>query len=200
MFEQEFIEGQVIADAFCGVGAIIVTAAKKLGCNVIANDLNPDAVKYAEANAERNLIPNEKFHVECGDARDFIRSLGTKGKTLPDHLILNYPLDSCSFLDQLRWWPSNGNVETMVHVYTFARPGSKTDRSQEAVAIDMVADNLLPEGGYSEKTINRRNELDELGCMVRVHEVCDVALGKAVVCVLMRSWRKAVFVLSRVCC
>lgn len=88
----------------------------------------------------------------------------------------------------------------MVHVYTFARPDSKTDRPQEAVAIDMVADNLLPEGGYSEKTINRRNELDELGCMVRVHEVCDVALGKAVVCVLMRSWRKAVFVLSRVCC
>eukprot|EP00814_Leptocylindrus_danicus_P017811 CAMPEP_0116017518 /NCGR_PEP_ID=MMETSP0321-20121206/8093_1 /TAXON_ID=163516 /ORGANISM="Leptocylindrus danicus var. danicus, Strain B650" /LENGTH=159 /DNA_ID=CAMNT_0003487721 /DNA_START=90 /DNA_END=569 /DNA_ORIENTATION=+ len=80
MLEQEFIEGQVIADAFCGVGAIIVTAAKKLGCNVIANDLNPDAVKYAEANAERNLIPNEKFHVECRDARDFIRSLRTKGK------------------------------------------------------------------------------------------------------------------------
>lgn len=187
MLEQEFFEGQVIADAFCGVGALIVTAAKKLGCKVIANDLNPDAVKYVKQNAEHNLIPSENFHVECGDARDFIRSLGTKGKALPDHLILNFPLDSCSFLDQLRWWPSNGYVETLVHVYTFARSDSETDRSQETVAVDMIADNLLPEGGYSEKTKNRQDELDKLGCMIRVHEVRDVAPGKVVLCVSFKA-------------
>lgn len=188
LIDVEFQHEQVIADAFCGVGALIVNAAKNLNCSIIANDLNPDAVKYAKGNAERNMIPSEKFHVQCGDARDFIRYLGTNSSkdksSIPHHLVLNFPLDSCSFLDQLRWWPSeyaDGERTTSVHVYTFAR--ADNERSTTDVAIDMVADNLLPEGGYSEQTFFRKKQLDHLGCNVRAHEVRDVAPGKVVICV-----------------
>ena len=191
LIEAEFKKDQIIADAFCGAGALIVNAAKSLNCTILANDLNPDAVKYALANAENNGIPQDKFQVQCGDARDFIRHLGINTssdkscRSLPNHVILNFPLDSCSFLDQLRWWPSEsanaGERKTSIHVYTFAR--ADNDRSSIEVAIDMVADNLLPEGGYSKQTFFRRKQLDELGCNIRAHEVRDVAPGKVVICV-----------------
>lgn len=50
----EFKEGQIVADAFCGVGALCVLAASKLGCTIHANDLNPDAVKYLKDSAKKN--------------------------------------------------------------------------------------------------------------------------------------------------
>ena len=182
MIKNDFEHGDIVADAFCGAGALVLNAAKNLNCKVIANDLNPDAVTYTRKNAEINQISAEMFDVECGDAKDFIRRLGTSGKILPNHLVMNFPLDSCSFLDQLRWWPSDrisSDHKTTVHLYTFAR--ADNERTPVDVAIDMVADNLLPEGGYSEKTKMRRNHLDLLGCNVKAHEVRDVAPGKVVI-------------------
>lgn len=41
MIEHEFQPKQIIADAFCGVGAQLIRAASKLGCRIVANDLNP---------------------------------------------------------------------------------------------------------------------------------------------------------------
>ena len=41
MLENEFQPNQIIADAFCGVGAQLIRAAKKMGCRIVANDLNP---------------------------------------------------------------------------------------------------------------------------------------------------------------
>ena len=51
------------------------------------------------------------------------------------------------------------------------------------VAIDMVADGLLPEGGYVEPTKFRGGYLDELGCDVRAREIRDASPGKSVICV-----------------
>jgi len=199
MIENDFKPNQLIADAFCGVGALCIRAATAKGCRVLANDLNPDAVAYCEDSASRNGIDtsqNGQFQVQCGDARQFIMNLGigvsessspeeeAGVSNLPDHLLLNFPLDSPSFLNALRWWPSGENIESppRIHVYTFAR-GDEV-RTEAEVAIDMVADGLLPEGGAVEPSKFRGQYLnEELGCNIQAREIRDAAPGKLVICV-----------------
>jgi tRNA (guanine37-N1)-methyltransferase len=108
---------------------------------------------------------------------------------LPHHLIMNYPLDAPAFLDQLRWWPSTSQVETTVHIYTFARADPSTGRDAETVAIDCIAQSLLPQGGAVEMTHNRQSELDALGCNVRAREIRDVAPQKMVIYVAFQATR-----------
>ena len=199
----EFNQGDVVADAFCGAGAFVVQAAAKLGCTVYANDLNPDAVRYCRENARRNLKrynvmgeDGEKtkkpiVEVTCGDAFDFIQNLGNL-ETLPHHVVMNFPLDSASFLGPLRWWPVSKDgmrVVPTVHLYTFAR-GDDSDaftsddlppRDAVEVAVDLVAEGLVPEGGAIESSRYRRAFLDKMGCDVKAIEVRDVAPGKAVI-------------------
>ena len=202
MIENEFKPNQLIADAFCGVGALCIRAAVAKGCRVLANDLNPDAVEYCRDSAKRNGIDvsdkGGKFHVQCGDASQFIMNLGIGESTspesgseseegggvsdLPDHLLLNFPLDSASFLNALRWWPSGENFDSCrVHLYTFAR--GDDERTAAEVAIDLVADGLLPEGGYVEPSKFRGEYLDSLQCNVQAREIRDAAPGKMVICV-----------------
>jgi tRNA (guanine37-N1)-methyltransferase len=186
MIEHEFKPNQLIADAFCGVGALCIRAALAKGCRILANDLNPDAVTYCEDSAAKNGIDvtnEEAFDVQCGDAREFIANLGTGISNLPNHLILNFPLDSASFLNALRWWPSGDKIldPTRVHVYTFARVDK--DRTAAEAAIDLVANGLLPEGGYTESTKFREKYLNDLGCQVAAREIRDAAPGKLVICV-----------------
>jgi tRNA (guanine37-N1)-methyltransferase len=225
MIRNVFRPKQLIADAFCGVGALCIRARVELGCDIVANDLNPDAASYCAGSARRNGIrvgggaddddddDDGRFRVRCGDAREFIMNLGigvTSAKSanppassiggveddddddivaptvkLPDHLLLNFPLDSPKFLNALRWWPSGGDridsPPTRVHVYTFSR--GDDERNAMDVAIDMVADGLLPEGGYVEPTKFRGGYLDELGCNVHAREIRDAAPGKSVICV-----------------
>ena len=187
MLQSEFRNGQVIADAFWGVGALCIRAALSKGCRIMANDLNPDAVKYCIDSTTRNGIDTSstddtsRFRVQCGDAREFIMNLGSSISDLPDHLILNYPLDSPSFLNALRWWPSGDKilVSPRVHVYTFAR--GDEDRTAAEVAVDMVANGLLPEGGYTEPSKFRGEYLNSLGCDVKAREIRDAAPGKLVI-------------------
>lgn len=187
MLQSEFRDGQVIADAFCGVGALCIRAALSKGCRIMANDLNPDAVSYCIDSAARNGIDTgtdaSRFRVQCGDAREFIMNLGSSVSNLPHHLILNYPLDSSSFLNALRWWPSGDKilVSPRVHVYTFAR--GDEDRTAAEVAVDMVANGLLPEGGYTEPSKFRGEYLNSMGCDVKAREIRDAAPGKLVICV-----------------
>lgn len=200
--ENEFKPNQLIADAFCGVGALCIRAALAKGCRIMANDLNPDAVTYCEDSAKKNGIDvsrSETFSVQCGDAREFIMNLGMLDTSnLPHHLILNFPLGSPSFLNALRWWPSGEKLAEppRVHLYTFARGDGDSDivdgvekenstrlRTAAEVAVDMVADGLLPEGGYIEPSKFRGEYLNELGCKVEAREIRDAAPGKLVICV-----------------
>lgn len=197
MIQHIFGRNDVIADAFCGVGALCLRAAMRKGCKVLANDLNPDAVTYCIDSARQNGIEVRKdnddtdhvndddmFRVRCGDAREFIMNLGSSSvKQLPNHLILNFPLDSPSFLNALRWWPSGEPIANppRIHVYTFAR--GDDDRTAAEVAIDMVADGLLPEGGYTESSKFRGEYLNSMGCEVEAREIRDAAPGKLVICV-----------------
>jgi tRNA (guanine37-N1)-methyltransferase len=209
LLRKEFRKGQIVADGFCGIGALCLLAAQQLNCTIWANDWNPSAVEYLQENAARNNLSHRMGRVQCGDTYEFLSDIGLRNagdgvQRLPDHVVLNFPLESPRFLGALRWWPvmkpkrepseTDTNVSSAskadgadkdvivprVHVYTFARADPETDRSAEQVAIDLVASNLLPVAD----AVKRKDELnDEYGCCVTTHPVRDVAPGKLVVCV-----------------
>ena len=84
---QLFRSEEVIADVFAGVGPFAIPAAKK-GCGVLANDLNPNSVKYLQKNVADNRVSlispvqpgllingqqvSELVRVFCEDGREFI--------------------------------------------------------------------------------------------------------------------------------
>ena len=178
--DEDIQSDEVIADAFCGVGALCVRAAVEKNCTVVANDLNPAAIEYCRANANRNGV-DDKISAMCGDANDFIASLGhSEGRPLPHHLMLNFPLASVDFLHNLKRWPINklSEIVPTVHVYTFARGDAETNKTPADVAKNMVAIGLLPNLGDSgEESVKT---LNDLGCNIRAREVRDVAPGKVV--------------------
>ena len=180
---QLFDTQSYIADVFCGVGALCFLAARDKQCTVLANDWNEHAIECFQKNQRKNKISPEQIRVNCGDAYEFLMELGlTDQNKLPDHVVMNYPLEAPKFLGALRWWPSNGSVIPRVHVYTFARP---TDTlSTEDVAVALIASNLIVDGSTMGELTDRRDELNTyFDCDVQTHAVRDVAPGKAVVCV-----------------
>ena len=54
-------------------------------------------------------------------------------------------------------------------------------RDAAEVAVDLIAEALLPEGGAIEVSKYRRSLLDRMGCDVKTKEVRDVAPGKVVI-------------------
>ena len=189
--------------------------------------------RYHRKKENRNKGRNDRETVPLSG------SIGNEGVVrLPDHVVMNFPLEAPTFLSALRWWsasacgdghddhphpddsPRNNNpITPRIHVYTFARNSvnnrngntyddgdedddsnqgnevGKNDRSVEDIAVDLVAENLLPpllpNNSERYKTItdackqeSRRQELNDVySCNVRTHVVRDVAPGKRVVCV-----------------
>ena len=181
MVRKEFKEGQLIADPFCGVGALCVLAAKEKKCKILANDWNPHAITACKRNAWLNGVQFDQ--ISCIEAYAFMTDLGLNGH-LPHHVVMNYPGEAPRFLTALRWWPQpkkKTDIIPRIHVYTFAKAtagGSYTD-----AAIDLVVDQLIPDGGAAEQRRGRQAEFDRLGCNVKAREIRDVAPGKVVVCV-----------------
>ncbi|KAL6579723.1 hypothetical protein OROMI_007747 [Orobanche minor] len=69
----KFEAGDTVCDMFAGIGPFAIPAAQK-GCQVYANDLNPDSIKYLKINAEINKVSNLVRAYNL-DAREFISTL-----------------------------------------------------------------------------------------------------------------------------
>lgn len=69
---------ETVIDAYCGIGTIGIIAAQKAK-EVIAVELNKDAVFDAKNNARRNDTQNIKFY--CADAGKFMTNMAADGKT-----------------------------------------------------------------------------------------------------------------------
>lgn len=207
----------VVADVFCGVGAVCLLLAKNNpNCTILANDWNPTAIKYfRESITQNGLDATKQFQLSCGDTYDYLIELGTDDRPpelIPDHVLMNYPLEAPTFLGALRWWSTRSVSQKFkqtcryprFHVYTFARSSSKGRDDDEEVAVDLIADELLPmmdtageiishdgmEENSTEKaeeetsTFHRRQELDEdFDTQIQTRLVRDVAPNKVVVCV-----------------
>ena len=46
----------LVGDAFAGIGPFAIPAAKTIGCQVYANDLNPESYKFLLENAGKNKV------------------------------------------------------------------------------------------------------------------------------------------------
>ena len=53
--------GDVVIDAYCGIGTIALIASASVSCRVIGIEANEDAVKMARENARQNGITNAEF-------------------------------------------------------------------------------------------------------------------------------------------
>ena len=69
--------GDVFVDMMCGIGPFAVRAARK-GNVVLANDLNPDSVKWLRVNAAKNP-GGERVRAFNMCAREFMRSIHGAG-------------------------------------------------------------------------------------------------------------------------
>ena len=85
-------ETDVVLDAYCGVGTIGLTAAKR-GCQVVGVEINPDAVRDAIENRKLNGLKNARFL--CGDAGAFMRTLAQEKEKL-DVVFTDPPRAGCS--------------------------------------------------------------------------------------------------------
>lgn len=69
---------ETVIDAYCGIGTIGIIAAQKAK-EVIAVEVNKDAVFDAKNNAKRNETQNIKFY--CADAGKFMTNMAADGRT-----------------------------------------------------------------------------------------------------------------------
>jgi tRNA (guanine37-N1)-methyltransferase len=91
-----FADGAIVADAMCGIGPFAVRAARRKGCRVFANDLNPESYKWLRRNVELNGVGDL---VECSntDAREFVGTVFAAGGC--DYVVMNLPATAVEFLD-----------------------------------------------------------------------------------------------------
>lgn len=123
---------EVVCDAFCGIGPFAIPAARK-HCKVYANDLNPDAVKWLERNAERNKVSN-LVHAHNMSAYSFISTMADS----PFHVcIMNLPTSATTFLPAFdglcrsdAW--ADWSLPT-IHCYTFAHGERCISEAEEEV-------------------------------------------------------------------
>eukprot|EP00240_Pyramimonas_obovata_P002098 CAMPEP_0118957260 /NCGR_PEP_ID=MMETSP1169-20130426/62006_1 /TAXON_ID=36882 /ORGANISM="Pyramimonas obovata, Strain CCMP722" /LENGTH=534 /DNA_ID=CAMNT_0006905317 /DNA_START=167 /DNA_END=1771 /DNA_ORIENTATION=- len=121
-----FSPTEVVCDACAGVGPISIAAAAR-GCQVFANDLNPEAVEYLKKNASQNKCEDrvETFNTDGGD---FVRQClagHEEARPLPHHIVMNLPSHAIEVLVPalIGAFPSHrwqNRPLPLVHVYCFS--------------------------------------------------------------------------------
>ncbi len=130
---------EVVLDAYCGTGTIGLCASDHIR-RLIGVELNPDAVRDARENAQRNGVANAEFI--CEDAGRFMTRLA-KQKQAPDVVIMDPPragsdmpfLRSLLALAPKRVVYVSCNPETLARDVAVLCAGGY--RAEKAVPVDM---------------------------------------------------------------
>lgn len=135
------LKDDIVYDLFAGVGPFAIPAAKKK-CEVLANDLNPDAVYWLKINSDLNKTTNH-LKVYNMDARDFIKDI-LKEHLINEwkksaqqnliieknyHVLMNLPGSAIEFLDTFVGLLNDKNPDELpklgkmpyIHCYTFLK-------------------------------------------------------------------------------
>ncbi|OMH80097.1 tRNA (guanine(37)-N1)-methyltransferase [Zancudomyces culisetae] len=102
---KKFKKTDIICDVMAGVGPFSIPAAKNIGCQVYANDLNPSSYSSLVENIEINKV-GKKVKAYNMDGRQFIRqsfkelldACKDEAKTF-NHVLMNLPATAIEFLD-----------------------------------------------------------------------------------------------------
>lgn len=156
---------------FAGVGPFAVPAAKHVGCQVYANDLNPKSYQYLQANSKLNKV-DKLIHCYNMDGRDFVKHLVHNQHIPFNHVIMNLPASAVEFLDVFRHlFPASSasSVLPVVHCYTFVK-GAEDAIAQAKLNVEQVL--------YEGENIQEKNVE-----YIDVFDVRDVAPKKNMICV-----------------
>ena len=106
----ELSGGEVVLDAYCGVGTIGIAASRRAK-KVYAVELNPEAIRDARINAKINGIENIEF--TAADSRLFAKELADRGERI-DAAFVDPPRAGCAagFLKAL----SRSKPEKIVYI------------------------------------------------------------------------------------
>ncbi len=105
-------DGETIIDLFAGVGPYSVSIARRHRVEIIAVDINPDAIYYLKRNIELNKLNGQILPV-LNDAREFLRNNDVKA----DRIIMNLPGTACKYLEDAIKCLKKGGI---LHYYEFA--------------------------------------------------------------------------------
>ena len=105
---EQVADGERAFDMFAGVGPFAIPMATR-GAEVVAVDLNPVAVEYLRANAERNGVADRVTAIE-GDVREVADEYTDRA----DRLVMNLPHSADEFLDTAVALASD---DAVVHYY-----------------------------------------------------------------------------------
>uniref|UniRef100_A0A8C9W066 tRNA (guanine(37)-N1)-methyltransferase n=1 Tax=Scleropages formosus TaxID=113540 RepID=A0A8C9W066_SCLFO len=144
--------GDTVMDVFAGVGPFAIPAAKR-GCNVLANDLNPESHRWLSHNCRLNKVEH-RLRVFNMDGRAFIR--GPLREALPAlmkgtagiHIVMNLPALALEFLDAFQGLlgqepDQNQSVSILpeVHCYGFSKEGDPSrdivERASRSLGISL---------------------------------------------------------------
>lgn len=170
---QALEKGDILADAFCGVGPFAIPALKQKRCSkVFANDLNPDSVQYLKRNAKLNHVDGGKFVPSCGCARRFLTKLVREQQTPITKVIMNFPAGAPEFLDVFKGLYRGIGDLPMPTVYCYCFVKGLEDMDSAKQRVKRV---LLGEETKNNKCLPDAN--------IEVRDVRDVAPRKRQVCV-----------------
>ncbi|XP_066902822.1 tRNA (guanine(37)-N1)-methyltransferase [Halyomorpha halys] len=129
----EFLKkGDIFYDVFAGVGPFSIPAAKR-GCITLANDLNPDSVKWLQTNILLNKL-KDNISVFNKDGHEFIKKevklhlLSLQPGNYSIHIAMNLPGHATAFLPSFKNLFSEKEMQHIkllpipkVYVYTFSK-------------------------------------------------------------------------------
>ena len=122
--------GERVLDMFAGVGPYAIPMADA-GAEVVACDINPEAIEYLEANARRNGV-DERIITHVGDVRELTGAYADWA----DRLVMNLPHTAAEFADAAVALAGDACV---VHLYDIQHeddPFERARASLEAAAGD----------------------------------------------------------------
>ena len=87
-------DGEQILDMFCGIGPFPIVIARNKNVDIIAVDINEEAIKYLNENIKLNKLKGN-IKTQCGDIREVSKTFNMKF----DRIIMNLPGLAYTFLD-----------------------------------------------------------------------------------------------------
>ncbi|CAD6198397.1 unnamed protein product [Caenorhabditis auriculariae] len=184
---KKFDKNSLVYDACCGIGPFVLPAwLKRKPRRIVANDLNPESVRWLKENVKINKVPSTALEVHKEDASKFISGVVaddflkeiSKNETetsFPSgvHVIMNLPAFAINFLpafrgilrDRLDRVPEERRCSWTVYCYLFAKSHIDVEEDwYEKEARRMVEEKLdwpdpLISHMHNVRTVSSRKEM-----------------------------------------